>query len=363
MKDIVFISSIRWDYAWHRQQEFMTKLSTLGYKILFVEPNGKEETENSIKKVLPNVWTLTPRGLPYERCLYSVNIINGFLSRRIIDDGIRQLKMYSPIIMFDRVHGIDIKYYCKKYKTIYDLVDEIIAFGRYKNKKLLISIENYVLRNTDLVTSSSLTLMNRKIKQSNRTGVSCFIPNGVDVARFTNSVEWNMIRNNIKKPVIGFVGTISQRSLDYKLITGLAECNRRWQFVFVGPGKEQDKNNLSGENIHVIDQVPGEMIPSVINSFDVAIIPYITQGELMDYVFPRKACEYLAAGKPVVSTPMKELCNMEPYVQVAHDQKEFSSLIEKALLAGGDEDRRKEFARQYDWNCILQNFLSIISEW
>ena len=361
MKDIVFISSIRWDYAWHRQQEIVTKLSEIGYNVLFVQPNSRGKPSYP-EKVLPKVWTFTPWGLPYERCLYSINYINSLISKIEITRAMKQLNMRSPIIMFDRVHGVPAKYYCRNFRTIYDLVDEIVAFGRVKNRKMLIDIENYVLENVGLVTSSSMTLMKRKMHQSNRTGKCIFIPNGVDVERFKGCDTWSAIKN-LGKPIVGFVGTISQRSIDYPLVKKVAKYNRKWKFVFVGPGRQEDKDRLLDDNVFVYEQVSGEMIPEVINSFDVAIIPYITKGDLMDYVFPRKACEYLAAGKPVVSTAMKELSMMEPFVQVAHNSEDFICGIERALTENNQEEKRIEFAKRFDWKVILHDFTTEVSDW
>ena len=184
-KDIVFISSIRWDYSWHRQQEMMSKMADHGYRVLFVEPcRNRKKGEEKIQEIRRNVWRIASPGLPYERCLYTVNYMNGVVSCLYIKHAVNQLKFDNPILWMDRVHGFLPSYYFKNHYVIYDLIDEILAFGRYRNERLLIGIENTVLKRADLLLSSSRTLLERKIQQSGRQGENLFIPNGLDLNRF-----------------------------------------------------------------------------------------------------------------------------------------------------------------------------------
>lgn len=352
--DIVYISSIKWNYSWHRQQEMMSKFAEKGCRVLFVEPCNKKLHSNKLKHLNKNTWVLTPAGLPYERCLFSVNYINGVISRNLINKVILDLEFYRPIIWLDRVHGFDYNFYNKKYKTVYDLVDETLAFGRFKNKKMLIALENQVLKNADLLISSSQILLERKIKQSNRVGKSIFIPNGVDTDRFHCNGKFF---SNINYPKIGYVGTISKRSIDFKLINTIANNHPDWNLIFVGPGSSEDKKLFNSSNIWIFDSVAGDLIPSVINSFDIAIIPYNAKGENMDYVFPRKALEYLSAGKPVISTDMKELKILLPYIDIAVDGKDFENKIVEKLKSKSNSDLLKKVSLRYDWDFLLDQII------
>ena len=83
----------------------------------------------------------------------------------------------------------------------------------------------------------------------------------------------------------------------------------------------------------------------------------------MDYVFPRKACEYLAAGKPVISTPLKEVECLRPYVQVATDAEGFIRKAEEVT----DENEiateaRRTFAKKYDWDFLMKGLVAILSQ-
>ena len=361
-KEIIYISSISWDFSWHRQQEMMMYMSEHGFKILFVEPCDKKHPFQSFfKQECENVWRLRPCGFPYERCSRLINIINGKMARTEIEEAARQLKFEKPILWLDRVHGFDFEYFQKNSFVVYDLVDEILAFGRVRNDRMLLELENQVLKRADILLSSSQTLMKRKIKQSDREGKSLFLPNGVDCSRF--SIETGKVTQ--QNPTIGFIGHISKRSINYNLVQSVAAARPDWTLLFVGPGTEEDKKSLKEgfSNIVMKDPVSGNEVPRVIREFDIGMIPYNTDKEDMDYVFPRKACEYLAAGKPVISTPLKEVECLKPYVQVATDAEGFIRKAEEVT----DENEfateaRRTFAQRYDWDFLMKGLVAILSQ-
>lgn len=361
-KEIIYISSISWDFSWHRQQEMMMYMSEHGFKILFVEPCDKKHPfQRFFKQECENVWRLRPCGFPYERCSRLINIINGKMARTEIEEAARQLKFEKPILWLDRVHGFDFEYFQKNSFVVYDLVDEILAFGRVRNDRMLLELENQVLKRADILLSSSQTLMERKIKQSSREGKSLFLPNGVDCSRF--SIETGKVTQ--QNPTIGFIGHISKRSINYNLVQSVAAARPDWTLLFVGPGTEEDKNALKEgyPNIVIQDPVSGTEVPRVIREFDIGMIPYNTEKADMDYVFPRKACEYLAAGKPVISTPLKEVECLRPYVQVATDAEGFIRKAEEVT----DENEiateaRRTFAKKYDWDFLMKGLVAILSQ-
>ncbi len=362
-KQIVYISSIPWDFSWHRQQEMMSKIAETGYEILFVQPCSKKEPFKYELQQKNNIWILSVIGLPFERCSYIINWLNSKFANLQIDLALKQIGFDNPIVWLDRVHGFDFNHFSRSSLSIYDLIDEITAFGRIRNNKMLIRLENKVLKEVDVLISSSQTLLKRKLQQSARNPdkYKLFIPNAVDIKRFTtNNNIWEPL-STLEHPIIGFVGEISARRLNYGLIHYLADRHKDWQFVFIGPHIPQDKRNLERENIAVYNPVHGEEIPSVINAFDVGIIPYNVDNNGMDYIFPRKACEYIACGKPVVSTPLGEIEILKPWCLVAHDYESFERCIMCSLTQSqSDVAKRKKFALSYDWDIFMSKLLSIL---
>lgn len=364
-KNIIYVSSIPWNFSWHRQQEMMDYMANHGFCVLFVEPCDKKHPfSHYLKQEKKNIWCFRPMGLPFERCLHSVNHINARLSKSELKKAVSVLQLEKPLVWLDRVHGFDFEYFQKNSFVVYDLIDEILAFGRVRNDKMLIALENRVLKRADILLSSSKTLMERKIEQCGRKGKSLFLPNGVDCARFMDVPE-KAPKSPNEQLVLGFVGDISPRRIDYSLIRSVAVERPKWRFLFIGPGKKEDKNKLKHDisNIEVRDAVLGTEIPKAIREFDVGIIPYNIEKTDMDYVFPRKACEYLAAGRPVVSTPLKEIECLIPYVQVGSDAKNFIRKVEDSVNNNRiTVDARRAFVQKYDWNFLMKELVTVLSQ-
>lgn len=162
--------------------------------------------------------------------------------------------------------------------------------------------------------------------------------------------------------IIGFVGTISARSIDINLVNSVAEQTPKWIYLFVGPCENDVKRRLECRNVFVLPAVNGKRIPYVIKSFDVGIIPYNCRDSSMDYVFPRKTCEFMAAGLPVVSTPLLEQRSLQPYVRIADTTDAFIDELGKAIESREDNNKVKLFAKQFDWNRLLRLLLKKIEE-
>lgn len=358
--NIIYISSISWNFSWHRQQEMMDYLAKHNFRVLFVEPCDKKHPfSHFLKQEKVNIWRLRPRGLPYERCLSSINKLNSLISRKEIIAAANLLGFQETIVWLDRVHGFDYDYFKANSFTIYDLVDEILSFGRVRNKRMLISIENKVLQEADLLLSSSQTLMERKIRQSKRKERSLFLPNGVNCDRFKDVASYTHNR----QVTLGFVGHISKRRINFALVKQIALLRSEWKIEFIGPGAESDKIELEklASNIEVKEPVDGDEIPKVIGRFDVGVIPYNIEKADMDYVFPRKALEYLAAGKSVVSTPLKEVERLCPYVLVANNPVDFVEKVEQALKTDISPLQKRKFAQKYDWEVLMGELVNDLS--
>ncbi|MBQ3020187.1 MAG: glycosyltransferase [Clostridia bacterium] len=353
-QQILYISSIPWNYAWHRQQEMMSKMAEAGFEVLFVQPCTKNPFKTTFIKQSDRIWLLSPAGLPYERVLRCVNSFNARIAKKQILKAMKKIGFETPIVWLDRVHGFDFKFFSKNSYVLYDLIDEILAFGRVRNEKMLLSLENMVLKRADLLISSSQTLASRKLAQCGMPKKTYqFIPNGVDISRFSSEKEWREIRN-ISHPRIGFIGTISKRRLDCSMLQSIIQRNPDWNFLFIGPEETAVSDELSGNNVYFFDRVSGDKIPEVVNSFDVGIIPYLINKSDMDYVFPRKACEFLASGKPVVSTPLPEMQIFGEYAIIASTAEEFEVGIKMALSQKNQEKKYREYVKKFDWEMLLQ---------
>lgn len=359
MRDIIYFSSIPWDYFHHRQQEMMEWFSGHGYRVFFWEPNGLTKEKYECKSVLDNIYLLRNRGIRYERCSRAINHLNSLFQECAYRRLLRDFKLNDPIIWFDRIHGIALDIMLSSNACVYDLIDEITAFGRWKNSKMLLSMEGRVLSECELLISSSQTLLNRKsVKTSART---LFIPNGCDAKLLEN---YRSFRSESTTPVIGFCGAISARRLDLELIESVANRLPNFSFRFVGPrDATAEQLCFSADNITLEDPIQPDDLSELLASFDVGYIPYRLELGSMDYVFPKKAFEYMAAGLPVVSTPLPECVRLNEGIACAGTPEAMVSAIKDAVcVTEAYRERQHDIAKSFTWDSLLPPLLDVLDE-
>ena len=158
-----------------------------------------------------------------------------------------------------------------------------------------------------------------------------FLPGGCDFQHFADGDPQRAPENlrNIKKPVIGFFGALNER-LDGALIERLA-AEGDWSIALIGPRYRTAPPLLAAPNVHIPGACPYEELPHALAAFDVVIIPYRTDGATR-MVNPVKALEYMAGGKPVVSTALPDIERLYGEAAlVAKDAEEFVALVREAL--------------------------------
>jgi glycosyltransferase involved in cell wall biosynthesis len=133
------------------------------------------------------------------------------------------------------------------------------------------------------------------------------------------------------RPVIGYYGALA-RWFDYDLVRQAAQKHSDWDFVLIGPNHDNTliaSNLLSMSNIHWLGAREYSDLPDYLRHFSVATIPFLINN-ITRATSPIKLFEYMAAGKPTVTTDMRE-CRKYPGVLVAHTKQEFIEHLERAL--------------------------------
>ena len=140
-------------------------------------------------------------------------------------------------------------------------------------------------------------------------------------------------QHDIAHPRIGFFGVLDER-LDRDLLSGVAERCPGWQFVMVGPVAKISHADLPAfKNIHYLGPKAYDDLPSYIAGWDVAMLPF-ARNDATRFISPTKTPEYLAAGKPVVSTSIPDV--VRPYgderlARIADTPDDFVDAIRAAL--------------------------------
>ncbi|MDX2128637.1 MAG: glycosyltransferase [Chloroherpetonaceae bacterium] len=237
----------------------------------------------------------------------------------------------------------------------------------------LIEGENYIARHgvkaeadfacvADATISTSRALQERMSRYNKH---SCFVPNAADFSLFSKTTSTAIPEDleSIKGVKIIYSGNIGLR-LDYAMIYEAATLEPTWNFVFIGP---IDQAKFSGEklytlsNVHFLGSKPYEALPTYLSHADVCLIPF-EKSELTKYIYPLKINEYLATGKPVVSTSFANLSDFESVIYQANSATELIKAVSNALSENSNEkiEARKKVAESNTWEERAKAFDAIL---
>jgi UDP-galactopyranose mutase len=235
---------------------------------------------------------------------------------------------------------------------IYDCMDELSAF-RFAPRELR-QMEALLMDKADIVFTGGKSLY--EARQHLHPNIYCF-PSSIDKAHFAQARGFRdemPEQESIPHPRIGFYGVVDER-FDMNLLEQLARYKPEWHFVILGPVVKIDPAKLPvSHNIHFIEGKKYDELPFYLAGWDVAMMPF-AKNESTKYISPTKTPEYLAGGKPVVSTSIRDV--VAPYgesrlVHIADTVQDFAQAIEKAMNDRYDSkwlDRTDKFLAKISW--------------
>ena len=236
----------------------------------------------------------------------------------------------------------------------YDWTDDWAAFEALPvdDPQVLVALNERILREADLVFAVSEELTRRATILNAHTRRA---PNATDPQFLESaSAEGPVARKleGLPRPVIGYIGQIAD-NVDFDLIRILSEARPDWSFVFVGPvwhTKQAHVDNLSAHrNVRFLGRRPHAELPAFLRGFDVCILPHRVS-PLTHSMDPTKLYDYLASGKPIVSTPVAGVDRFPDVVYVGASPGEFNACLDEALHEGGHlKARRLSYARENTW--------------
>jgi UDP-galactopyranose mutase len=186
----------------------------------------------------------------------------------------------------------------------------------------------------DLVFTGGLSLY--EAKRVHHPRVHAF-PSSVDAAHFakarTRVAAEPEDQRSIPHPRLGFFGVIDER-MDLELLAALADARPAWQIVLLGPLAKLDAAELPRRpNLHYLGPKPYTELPRYLAGWEVALMPWAIN-EATRFISPTKTPEYLAAGRPVVSTPVADVVReygVPELVRIASTPADFVAAVEAAL--------------------------------
>ena len=378
-QNFIIFSSINWSTHWQIHHQLVNSIIEAGGRVLFVENTGvrspkirdfgrivdrikdRVNSTHGYKDVEKDITILTPVFSPYPFNKLSIFMNTLFISGSI-KKWIKVSNFYNPIcISFLPTPAIQrIIKSINPSLEIYYCADDMSRSLSDPNK--IKKYENIFFKDADLVFVTSHRFFGIA-KQFN--DVVYNIPSGIDESKFPPKNEPSVPDDikTVKHPIIGYTGAISD-VFDQELILRLADYLPEINIVLVGPKFVDIAQLKSRKNIIILDEREHSLMPSYINSFDVALIPYVVN-EATDSVYSCKLNEYLALGRAVLSTNLKEIRIFNEknnnLIEISVDSDDF---IEKAKvlinnsLSSSEVDRinRINIAKENTWK---KRFLEI----
>ncbi|HLL51021.1 MAG TPA: family 1 glycosylhydrolase, partial [Thermomicrobiales bacterium] len=249
--------------------------------------------------------------------------------------------------------------------VVYDAMDVLASFRGAA--AALREREDALLARADLVFAGGPSLY--AARQDRHPNVHCF-PSGVDAAHFAPARE-SVVRTAAldagSSPIIGFYGVLDER-IDLGLVDSIAGARPDWTLAMVGPVTKIAPDDLPQRpNITYFGKQAYEDLPGFLSTFDVGLLPF-ARNDATRFISPTKTLEYLAGGKPVVSTPITDVVALYGDVVRFATTPEASTAVIEALLdeSGPARQRRLDASRrlvdQYSWDDIAHRMLSLVEE-
>jgi UDP-galactopyranose mutase len=328
MPDLVCFCHLRWDFVYQRPQHLLSRC--VQTRRVFLVEEAIATTESTawleISRRECGVWVIVPH-IPAG--LSEAQFIN--VQQQLMNELFATAQIKMPILWYYTPMAVPFTYHLQAIAVVYDCMDELSAFkGAHPQ---LHAREAHLFRLADLVFTGGRSLY--EAKQHQHKNVHAF-PSSIDATHFAQArtpVVEPADQAQIPHPRLGFYGVIDER-MDLDLLTGIAEARPEWQIVMIGPVVKIDPATLPRHaNIHYLGGKSYQELPHYLAGWDVALLPF-ARNESTRFISPTKTPEYLAAGKPVVSTSIRDV--VRPYgdenlVHIADTVPAFVTAIAAAL--------------------------------
>ncbi len=337
--------------------------------------------KNRLTSVLPNLFVYQPIIFLHDHiswCIPGINMFNRKILSRQLSAVINGLGMKRSDLITWISDPIQEDYIglVNERVCIYDCFDDYFPYHNrnlLRSRKRLILQEERILKRADMVFVVSEELYKKKEK----IGKDVYtIPNAADVALLGKasdpSTPMHPAISQIPHPIIGMVANLNQR-IDFSLLRYMAVSHPEWSVVIAGDWYSADSKFVKSDlikqlksmaNIYWLGHQRFDELPGILKGFDVCIIPYVAEDPFNISCSPLKMYEYLATGKPIVSTDLPSVRTETELIRIGRSYPEFVSEVAAALGEKGEflKEKRIEVARRNSWDNRAQKIISIIGE-
>jgi len=360
--DLFCFSHLRWDFVYQRPQHLLSRCAQDRRVFFWEEPIFDSPQSASIEVVqkADRLWVIRPH-LPAGGDADS-------LQRKLLVDFCREKHIDRPVRWYYTPMALGFSNDLPAAATVYDCMDELSGFAGAPPQ--LLDREAQLFSAADVVFTGGLRLY--QAKRDRHPNVHAF-PSSIDAAHFARTSEQDpQDQASIPHPRAGFYGVLDER-FDHQLIAEAARLKPSIHFVFIGPIVKIDPVALpQAANIHYLGAKSYDELPAYLASWDVALIPFALNDSTF-YISPTKTPEYLAAGKPVVSTAIYDVVRgygENGLVSIANDAASFAAAVEQSLSPRSDAwhkqvaDKLQTTSWEKTWNSMwseVERVLAVFS--
>lgn len=327
---LLCLSHLRWDFVFQRPQHLMTRAAQ-DWPVLFVEEPvyeaGLAMPRLDERVVTPGVTVavpVLPEGTSPESALRA--------QRHLLDAALARRRPDRLIAWFYTPMALDFASHLVAEACVYDCMDELSAFRGAPPQ--LTANEHRLMARAEVMFTGGRSLY--EAKRGRHPSVHAF-PSSIDQAHFRPARKGAADpadQASLARPRIGYFGVIDER-MDLGLVEGVARARPDWSIVMLGPVVKIDPASLPKlPNLHWLGSKPYAALPAYLANWQVGFMPFALN-EATRFISPTKTPEFLAAGVPVVSTPIRDV--VDPWgtsglVAIASTVAETVGAIERAQL-------------------------------
>lgn len=384
-QDLVLIASAPWKSAGRVNCHHIATRLARSNRVLYVESSGLRAPRLSHgpdrRKVLTrlgnwarslragprqledSLWVASPLVFPLHGGR-AAHALNRRVFGRAIAAAARQLGLEAPLLWSFLPTGIYARALLHECLTIYHCVDDY-AGNPGVDASTIERLEREIVSAADFVLATSGPLAARM-----PAGKTHCVPNVAETERFAVPCQVPGDLDRIPRPRIGYVGNVASYKVDVSLLARVAAARRSWSIVLIGGcGGGDAATDIAAlrqqPNVHLLGLRAYDEIPAYVQGLDVGLIPF-RRSRVTDASLPLKTFEYLAAGLPVVSTPLAALRHepLDDVIRYASGPTAFVDAIEQALATNGEGQQaalRREVAARYSWSVRFPAICEVVS--
>lgn len=359
--DLVCLSHLRWDFVFQRPQHLMSRCAR-ERRVFFVEEPvfepGRRKAALDLKMDPCGVCIATPK---LAENLKANQIHKA--QRRLIDRLFVKCAIQDCILWYYTPMALPFTKHIDPLVTVYDCMDELSGFRGAPPE--IRKNESDLLLRANVVFTGGLSLYEARAHQ--HPNIHPF-PSSIDSLHFARARDLAEVPEDeriISRPRIGFAGVIDER-MDLNLVSELARLHPEWNLVLIGPIVKLKPEELpKAANIHYLGSKSYEVLPAYMAGWDVAIMPF-AHNDSTRYISPTKTPEYLAAGRRVISTSIRDVARIygtKGLVAIADTVEDFAAEIKNMLNHRPDPawlDRVDRFLSLSSWDSTWNSMMRLI---